>query len=107
SDESMSGSRNARELRAAHIAQCTAIKNRGIRIAILYTEYLPESLTGDSWSQSTVAPYLPNISPALQQCASSGTDGVPLFFMVSSNDSISDALTELFSLTVQSAHLTK
>jgi Flp pilus assembly protein TadG len=107
SDESLNGSRNARELRASHLAQCTAIKDRGIRIAILYTEYLPESLTGDSWSQTNVAPYLPNISPALQRCASSGTDGVPLFYMVSTNDSISDALTELFSLTVQSAHLTK
>jgi len=107
SDESLSGSRNARELRASHIAQCKTIKDRGIRIAILYTEYLPESLTGDSWSQSNVAPYLPNISPALQQCASTGADGNPLFYMVTTNDNVSDALTQLFQLTVQSAHLTR
>jgi Flp pilus assembly protein TadG len=107
SDELLSGSRNNRELRASHLAQCTTIKNRGIRIAILYTEYLPESLTGDSWSQSNVAPYLPNIEPALKSCASSGSDGAPLFYKVTTDQSITDALTTLFALTVESAHLTK
>ena len=107
SDEWLSSARNNRELQASHLAQCTTIKNRGIRIAILYTEYLPESLTGDAWSQSNVAPYLGNVEPALKSCASSGTDGNPLFFKVTTDDNISDALSQLFALTVQSAHLTK
>lgn len=107
SDESLSGTRNNRELRASHLSQCTTIKNRGIRIAILYTEYLPESLTGDAWSQSNVAPYLPNIEPALKSCASSGTDGQPLYYKVTTDQNVSDALAQLFALTVQSAHLTK
>ncbi len=107
SDESLSGSRNNRELRSSHLSQCTTIKNRGIRIAILYTEYLPESLTGDSWSQSYVAPYLPNIEPALKSCASTGSDGQPLYYKVTTDQSITDALTTLFALTVEAAHLTK
>jgi hypothetical protein len=62
-------------------------------------------MTGDSWSQSTVVPYLSNVSPTLQSCASTGSDGTPLFYTVTTDQSISDALVALFSLTVQQAHL--
>ncbi|KAH2839860.1 hypothetical protein KXW36_001594, partial [Aspergillus fumigatus] len=74
-------------------------------IAILYTEYLAGSMTGDSWSQSTVAPYLSNVSPTLKSCASTGSNGTSLFYTVSTDQSISDALVALFALTVQQAHL--
>jgi predicted metal-binding membrane protein len=107
SDELISGSRTNREWNSTDLAQCTTIKNRGIRIAILYTQYLPESLTGDNWSQSNVAPYLPNVAPALQQCASTTPTGSPLFYQVTTDQSITDALTALFALTVQTAHLTR
>ena len=83
------------------------IKNRGIRIAILYTEYLPESLTGDAWSQSNVAPYLSNVEPALQSCASARPDGTTLYYKVTTDQSISDALAALFALTVQTARLAR
>ena len=104
-DETINGARWNREFTTTHLADCTAIKNRGIKIAILYTQYLPDSLTGDSWSQSAVAPYLGNVAPALKSCASSGTDGTPLFFQVTTDQNISDALVTLFALTVQQAHL--
>jgi hypothetical protein len=41
-DESISGSRWVRQLHANDLAACTAIKNKGIKIAILYTQYLPD-----------------------------------------------------------------
>ena len=104
-DEGVAAVRWNRELHAVDLAQCTLIKNKGIKIAILYTQYLPGSLTGDSWSQSNVAPYLNNVAPALQACASTGTDGSPLFYTVSTDQSISDALVSLFALTVQQSHL--
>lgn len=107
SDEAAPVTRWNRELHSLDLAQCTLIKNKGIKIAILYTQYLPDSLTGDSWSQSNVAPYLKNVSPALQSCASAGTDGSPLFYTVTTDQSISDALVSLFALTVQQAHLTQ
>lgn len=107
SDELYGSSRWNREFNAQNLTDCTAIKNRGIRIAILYTEYLPESLTGDSWSQSNVAPYLPNVEPALQSCASARTDGSKLYYKVTTDQSISDALAALFALTVQTARLTR
>ena len=105
SDEVVNGSRWNRELNLTDLAQCTTIKSRGIRIAVLYTQYLPDALTGDSWSQSNVAPYLGNVAPALQACASSGSDGTALFYQVTTDQNISDALVTLFALTVQQAHL--
>jgi Flp pilus assembly protein TadG len=104
-DEGVSAVRWNRELNAVDLAQCTLIKNKGIKIAILYTQYLPGSLTGDSWSQSNVAPYLSNVSTALASCASTGSDGNPLFYTVTTDQSISDALVSLFALTVQQSHL--
>ena len=49
---------------------CTTIKNRGIKIAILYTEYLP--VPANSWYESYIAPVQSDIGPALQACASPG-----------------------------------
>lgn len=105
SDENLNGSRTHRELQSYHLGQCDQIKQRGIRIAILYTEYLPESLIGDSWSQSNVAKYLPKVAPALKQCATN-PDGSILFSTVSTDDDIPAALQALFRQAVATAHLT-
>lgn len=94
-------------------AKCTAIKAKGIKIAILYTQYLPESLVGDSWSQTNVAPFLPalpsrttdQVLTALQRCASLGTNGAPLVQTVTANDNITTALQQLFSTALQTARL--
>ena len=87
---------------AIDTALCDTIKNRGIRIAILYTEFLRSSMDGDGWSQSAVVPYLWKIEPALQSCASPG-----LYYKVSSDDDISAALNKLFQQAVATAHITK
>ncbi len=85
-------------------AQCDAIKNRKIKIAILYTEYLPAAAS-DTWSVNNVrTPYLSptdKISPALVQCATPG-----LFYKVSTNDDISAALTVLFRQAISSPRIT-
>jgi Flp pilus assembly protein TadG len=78
---------------------CTTIKNRGIRIALLYTTYLLPS--SDSWSNSNVVPLLPSVAPALQACASPG-----LYFEVSPTQGIAQAMNALFQKVVSSAHLT-
>jgi Flp pilus assembly protein TadG len=79
---------------------CTTIKNRGIRIAVLYTEYLP--LAEGSWYLSYVAPIQSNIGTQLQACASPG-----LYYEVTTDGDISAALADLFDLAVQSAYLSK
>ena len=85
---------------------CTTIKVRGIRIAVLYTEYLPDSADEDGWSTPNVkTPYLyPTdlISPALTACASPG-----LFYKVTTDDDIAAALKKLFLSTISSAHVTQ
>ncbi len=83
---------------------CTTIKNRGIRIAVLDTQYLPASAS-DSWSITNVrTPFLSptdTITPALTNCATPG-----LFYQVTTNDNISAALAQLFQQAVATARLT-
>ncbi|PVE53471.1 hypothetical protein DC429_12215 [Arthrobacter sp. TPD3018] len=87
---------------AIDTAKCDAIKARGIRIAVLYTEYLRESLDNDSWSQTNVAPNLYKVEPALQACASSG-----LYTKVSTDGDISAALSALFQNAVATARISQ
>jgi hypothetical protein len=79
---------------------CTTIKNRGIRIAVLYTTYLP--LPTNAWYNSYIAPFQPQIGPNLQSCASPG-----LYFQVSTNQDISAAMIALFEQAVKTAYLAK
>jgi hypothetical protein len=79
---------------------CTTIKNRGIRIAVLYTEYLP--LPTNAWYVSYISPFQPQIGPNLQNCASPG-----LYFKVTTNGDISAAMSQLFQEAVATAHLTR
>ncbi len=81
-------------------AKCATIKARGIRIAVLYTEYLP--LPNDSYYQGHVASFQSNIAPSLQSCASPG-----LYTMVTTGGDISAALATLFQYAVQSAYLSQ
>lgn len=87
---------------AIDTTKCDMIKARGVRIAVLYTEYLPQSLTGDAWSQKNIAPYLYKIEPALQACASPG-----LYTKVSTDQDISAAMAALFQNAVATARITQ
>jgi hypothetical protein len=78
---------------------CTTIKNRGIRIAVLYTTYNP--LPTNAWYNTYLAPKQASISPTAQACASPG-----LFFQVDTGGDISAAMTTLFATAVASARLT-
>jgi hypothetical protein len=79
---------------------CTPLKNKGIKIAILYTEYFP--LPTNQFYVNNVQPFQPSIGTTLQNCASSG-----LFYEVGLGQDISAALNELFQSAVASAHLTQ
>ena len=79
---------------------CTPLKQKGIKIAVLYTEYFP--LPTNSWYVSHIQPFQPSIGTTLQNCASSG-----LFYEVGLGQDISQALNALFQSAVASAHLTQ
>lgn len=80
---------------------CTTIKNRGIRVAVLYTTYQP--VETDNWYKSHVKPFISQVASNLQACASSPS----LFYEVTTNGDIKAALAELFQKAVTTApHLT-
>jgi Flp pilus assembly protein TadG len=96
-DENVNGSRQQSVL---NTALCTTVKNRGIRIAVLYTTYLP--LPTNAWYNTYIAPFQSNIGPTMQSCASPG-----LYFEVSPSQGIPEAMTQLFQQAVQTARLTQ
>ncbi len=85
---------------------CAAVKARGIRIAVLYTEYL--ELPASSWYNGYVArfneptPSSGQIATHLQACASPG-----LFEDVAPGGDMADALNGLFERVVAPAPLTR
>jgi hypothetical protein len=78
---------------------CTTIKNRGIKIAVLYTDYLP--VPANSWYESWIAPIQSDIGPALKACATPG-----LFYDAAIGSDLGQALATLFAAVTQSGHLT-
>ena len=77
---------------------CTTIKNRGIKIAILYTDYL--AVPANSWYESWIAPVQSDIGPALEACATPG-----LFYDAAIGSDLGQALATLFAAVTQSGHL--
>ncbi|OJF94106.1 TadE/TadG family type IV pilus assembly protein [Pararhizobium antarcticum] len=80
------------------LTYCTALKNRGIKIAVLYTTYLP--LPNNDWYNSWIKPFQSEISTRMQSCASPG-----LFFEVSPTQGIEAAMKALFNKVVRSPRL--
>jgi hypothetical protein len=78
---------------------CTTVKNRGIRIAVLYTTYLP--LPTNSWYNTWVAPFQSQIGTNMQSCASPG-----LYFAITTDGDITAAMQALFEEAVSTARLT-
>jgi Flp pilus assembly protein TadG len=78
---------------------CTPLKNRNVKIAVLYTTYLP--LPQDGWYNEWISPFQSQIGKKLQSCASAG-----LYFEVSPTQGISDAMNALFLKVLQMPRLT-
>jgi hypothetical protein len=82
------------------VSFCTTIKNRGIKIAVLYTTYLP--LPTNAWYNTWIAPFQSEIGTKMKQCASPD-----LYFEVSPSQGISEAMNALFKKALAQAHLTQ
>jgi hypothetical protein len=88
-------------------ALCTTMKNRGIKIAVLYTTYLalPTSQFYNDWiAPFNAGPYGPSpnsqIALNLQSCASTG-----LYFEVSPTQGIAQAMIALFQKAVADSRI--
>lgn len=79
---------------------CETMKRRGVKIAVLYTTYLP--LPTNDWYVSWIAPFQTTIGPKMQSCASPG-----LYFEVSPSQGISEAMNALFKKALSEARLTR
>ena len=91
------------------VSLCTALKNRGIKIAVLYTTDL--ALPTNGWYMDWIdpfnkGPYGPSVNSQIaanmQACASPG-----FYFEVSPTDGISEAMTALFQKVVTAARITR
>ena len=80
-------------------SRCTAIKSKGVKIAILYTPYLP--VTANAFYNQWVAPISNNIPTNLQNCASPG-----FFFQITPTQGISEAMQAMFNAALSEARLT-
>lgn len=76
------------------ITTCATVKSRGIKIAILYTEYYP--LPTDAFYNAHVSSIQGSIGPNLQSCASAG-----LYFSVTTDNDITGAMNTLFNMALQ------
>lgn len=94
----LSGSTRCQE--PLDVSFCSTIKKRGIKIAVLYTTYLP--LPTNPWYNTWIAPFSSQIGPNMETCASPG-----LYFEVSPSQGISDAMNALFEKVVTQARLTR
>ena len=90
---------------SAELAQCATIKARGIKIAVIYTQYLASSIQAQYPSYASVLTPTDKVASALQSCASTNASGTPLFYQVSQDQSIVPALQQLFAAVVQSAYI--
>jgi hypothetical protein len=88
-------------------ALCTALKNRGVKIAVLYTTYL--ALPTNDWYKTWIAPFntgpygpSPNseIANNMKACASPD-----FYFEVSPTEGIADAMNALFQKAVADARI--
>ena len=91
---------STRLITTINTATCTSIKNTGVKIAVLYTTYLP--VTVNSFYNSWVAPIANSIPTQLQSCASPG-----FYFQVSPTGGIAAAMEAMFVAALTEARLTK
>jgi Flp pilus assembly protein TadG len=102
-DQTLSGKRCQQPLDPAI---CTTIKNRNIRIAVLYTEYDDSALNGtNSWYDTWIHPFngsSSTIETNLQSCASPG-----LYTKVATDGDVTIALQALFLKVASDPRLTQ
>lgn len=104
SDEDIGSGRTRAPMQQQQVDQCNAIKNRGVKVAILYTEYTVASIQDDEPNQREMARKAieddPTIASRLTACASPG-----LMYTVKTDQSISAALQALFAKAIANARL--
>lgn len=93
------GASGGRCIEPVDTKSCDTLKARGIKIAVLYTTYLP--LPENSFYTTWVAPFQATIPTRMQTCATPG-----LYFEVSPTEGIDKAMQTLFMKIVSMPRIT-
>ena len=78
---------------------CNNLKNKGVKIAVLYTPYL--RLTNNGYYMANIDPFISQVPLKLQACATSG------LFYTADSAGIAAAMKQMFQDTIRAARLTK
>jgi hypothetical protein len=78
---------------------CKPLKDKGIKIAVLYTTYLP--LLTNGWYNTWIKPFQEEIPTKMRDCASPG-----LYFEVTPTEGIADAMKALFLKVIRMPRIT-
>lgn len=94
----MRATSNNRCMEPINLNSCKALKDKGYRVAVLYTTYLP--LPTNNFYRTWIAPFQPNIPGVMRDCASPG-----LYFEVSPSEGIEEAMSALFLKIINTPRL--
>ena len=81
-------------------AQCTALKNKGVTVGVIYTTYL--AMPTEQTYRDLVAPFASSLAPNLQSCASTGW-----FYQATDATDIQAAINALFTKATGHGILTR
>jgi hypothetical protein len=88
---------------------CDTMKNRGIKISVLYTPYVTISPVNASFANDEddyANNNIPNIPASLSGCASPSDSSGSYFYTASTPQDINNALTAMFNHALTVAHIT-
>lgn len=78
---------------------CQDLKDKGIKLAVVYTTYIP--LPGDSFWENRIKPFDPLLRPSMEACATPG-----YFIEASPSEDLDKAMQTLFRKLLNSPRLT-
>jgi Flp pilus assembly protein TadG len=88
---------------------CTNLKNRGIKVSVLYIPFQPISPVNASFAgdeDDAANNNIPNIPPSLQACASPPDSSGSYFYTANTPTDINNALQAMFNHALTTAHIT-
>jgi hypothetical protein len=103
------GSNHATVIASGASSPCAALKNRGIKVMVLYIPYVPIANPNPTFANDEddfANNDIPNIEPSLQACASSTDSSGSYYYKASSPTEINNAIVAMFNHALVTAHIT-
>ncbi len=87
-------------------SQCTALKQAGVTISVLYIPYVTLNFKYDPYNENAAAnAAIQNLPTNLQQCSGSTSSSANFFYTANSPADVTAALNSMFNQAVKIAHL--